>query len=229
MAGGTAFGKASAPVQVDVWSDIACPFCYMGTTALSQAIARSEHPDRVQVTYHSFELVPQLTGRFEGSIDEFLAEEQRVPITQAKAMNQQLAERFATLGLEYRHEVMVVAGTRSAHRLIHFATEQGQQYPMVRRLFRAQFHDGIDVSDHEALADLAAEVALDRASALEALTSSAYEERVAADIEQARDLGVRGVPFFVFEGKYAISGAQPVEAFLQALGTVWSEKAAVGS
>ena len=221
---GEAFGQATDRLVVDVWSDVMCPFCYMGDTLLDQALEKFPHASAVEVRYHSFLLMPQLSdGDAPVNADELLSVHHRLPLEQARAMNDQVAERARQIGLDYHFERTQAVSTRTAHQLSHFAATQGKQHVMMRRLFQAYFTDGLNVADHQVLADLAADVGLDRDAALAALTSGEFANEVAADIEQARQYGISGVPFFVFAGKYAVSGAQPVDAFLQALDTSWNE------
>jgi predicted DsbA family dithiol-disulfide isomerase len=221
---GEAFGQAADRLVVDVWSDVMCPFCYMGDTLLDQALEKFPHSSGVEVRYHSFLLMPQLSES-DAPVDtaEMLAAKYGIPLKQAQEMNQQVTERARQIGLDYHFERAQTVGTRTAHQLSHFAATQGKQHEMMRRLFKAYFTDGLNVADHQVLADLAAEVGLDRDAALAALTSGDFADEVAEDLEQARQYGISGVPFFVFAGKYAISGAQPVEAFVQALDTSWNE------
>jgi predicted DsbA family dithiol-disulfide isomerase len=221
---GEAFGPATDRLVVDVWSDVMCPFCYMGDTLLDQALQRFPHASGVEVRYHSFLLMPQLSqDDAPVSPTDLLATQHRLPREQAQAMNDQVTERARQIGLDYRLDRAQAVGTRTAHQLSHFAATQGKQHQMVRRLFEAYFTEGLNVADHQVLAGLAADVGLDRDAALAALTSGEFADAVEADIQQARQYGIQGVPFFVFAGKYAVSGAQPVEAFLQALDTSWNE------
>ncbi|MGO4615869.1 DsbA family protein [Nocardia sp. 2YAB30] len=218
---GEASGIHTDPLVVDVWSDVMCPFCYMGDALLMQAIDRFEHKQSVEIRYHSYQLMPQLPA---DAIDlnELLVRERGFPREQAEAMNAQVAARGAQLGLEYRFDRAIATNTYTAHRLMHFAADKGRQHEMVQQLFRAYFTDGHHVGDHDVLAELAAEVGLDRNEALEALRSGAFADEVDADIALAQQMGISGVPFFVFAGQYAVSGAQPVEGFLQALNTAWA-------
>ncbi|MFI1733689.1 DsbA family protein [Streptomyces acidicola] len=128
------------------------------------------------------------------------------------------------IGLDFHLDSAIATNTRTAHRLIHWAGSQGRQHGMVERLFRAYFTEGLDVGDHDVLAGLAAELGLDPTAAREALDGDAFDADFEADVRQAARLGITGVPFFVFDGQYAVSGAQPVEAFLQALDTAWKNK-----
>jgi len=221
---GEAFGRPADQLVVDVWSDVMCPFCYMGDTLLDQALERFPHGSRVEVRYHSFLLMPQLAdGDAPVSPTELLSAQHGLPREQAQAMNDQVTERARQIGLDYRMDQAQAVSTRTAHQLSHFAAAAGKQHEMVRRLFQAYFTEGLNVADHEVLARLAGDVGLDRDAALAALTSGEFADAVEADIQQARQYGIQGVPFFVFAGKYAVSGAQPVEAFLQALDTSWNE------
>jgi len=222
MAGET-FGRAADRLVVDVWSDVMCPFCYMGETLLAQALERFPHSAEVEVRYHSYLLMPDLPTDRAVDLIELLVAERGFPREQAEAMNAKVAARGKELGLDYRFDRAIATNTRAAHRLTHFAKQAGRQHEMPQRLFRAYFTDGLNVGDHAVLAELAAEVGLDRDAALSALDSGVFDDDVEADLRQARQLGITGVPFFVFNGKYAVSGAQPVEAFLRVLNTTWDE------
>ncbi len=208
-------------VVVDVWSDIMCPFCYMGDTLLAQAVEQADHD--VEVRYHSYQLMPQLPEDTAVDPGELLEKERGFPRAQADAMNRQVAARAAQIGLTYNMETAIATNTRKAHRLIHFAKSQGKQHEAVTRLFKAYFTDSLHTGDNDVLADLAAEIGLDRAKALEVIESDAYAEDFDNDVSLAHRLGITGVPFFVIDGKYAVSGAQPVEAFAQVLSTAWRE------
>ena len=221
------FGRRADRVTVDVWSDVMCPFCYMGDALLAQAIERFPHGPSVEVTYHSFELMPELPVGEAVDLHELLVRKRGFPREQAEAMNAQVAARGAKLGLDYRFDKAVATNTRAAHRLTHFAKSAGRQREMVDRLFRAYFTEGRNVGSHDELADLAAEVGLDRTGALAALDTRAFEQEVKADLRRARELGITGVPFFVFNNTYGLSGAQPVESFLQALHTAWNARPAL--
>jgi predicted DsbA family dithiol-disulfide isomerase len=221
---GEAFGQAADRLVVDVWSDVMCPFCYMGDTLLEQALEKFPHASGVDVRYHSFLLMPQLTDD-DAPVNpaELLSAKHGMPLEQAQALNDQVTERAKQIGLDYHFERAQAVSTRTAHQLSHFAAAQGKQHEMVQSLFKAYFTDGLNVADHQVLAGLAADVGLDRDAAISALASDEFADAVEADLEQARQYGITGVPFFVFAGKYAVSGAQPVEAFVQALTKSWDE------
>jgi len=216
------FAQVPGRLGIDIWSDVMCPFCYMGDTLLDQALAQFAHADSVDIEYHSFLLMPDLSDT-PVDLADLLSSSHGMSREQAVAMNDNLAARGRELGLDYRFDRAQAASTRSAHQLSHFAARHGKQHAMVRRLFQAYFTEGLNVADHGVLAGLAAEVGLDPSAAESALASGEYASEVEADIQYAGQLGITGVPFFVFGGKYAISGAQPLEAFTQTLDTAWNE------
>lgn len=214
-------------VTIDVWSDVMCPFCHIGDAVLTQAIEAFEHD--VEILYHSFQLMPDLPADRGVDLNELLAQHRGIPRAQAEDMNVQVAARAARVGLDLRMDRVIATNTRAAHRLTHVAKQAGHQQAMVKRLFRAYFTDGLNIGDHDVLADLAAEVGLDRDGAREALDAGDHDDDVERDIEQARLLGIGGVPFTVVDRAYAISGALPMEAFLQTLETAWEARSATSA
>ncbi|GLY29884.1 DsbA family oxidoreductase [Kineosporia sp. NBRC 101731] len=222
MAG--AFGPAAEPITIDVWSDVVCPFCYLGDAHLQQAIEAFPHASSVQVRYHSFQLHP---GAVETRpVTEYLIKDRGMSPDQLAASHQHLTAQGAEAGLDYRFADSLVFNTKDAHRLIHFAKAEGRDHEMVLRLFRAEFTEGLDLADHGVLADLAVELGFSREAVIAALSSDAYEADFEADVAAAQQMGINGVPFFVFDGKRAISGAQPVEMFRRALDLSWQDRAA---
>ncbi len=217
----TPFETYDNHVVVDVWSDIMCPFCYMGDTLLAHAVEQLGRP--VEIRYHSFQLMPELPAGIGSDLAEILERKRGFPRAQAAAMNARVSARAAEIGLVFDTGRAIATNTRAAHGLIHFAKAHGREHEMVERLFRAFFTDGLHIGDVEVLADLADEVGLDRDKAREVVDSDAYGEEVDRDVQIAHQLGITGVPFFVFDGRYAISGAQPVEAFAHALTTAWQD------
>lgn len=211
-------------LSIDVWSDVMCPFCYMGDTALTQAIEQSPHKENVVVRYHSYQLMPELPHDHPVDLAEILASKRGFSRAQAVAMNNGVAERGRALGLEYRFDRAQTINTRTAHRLIHFADTAGGQHQMVDRLFRAYFTDGLNIADHHVLTGLAAEIGLDPVAAAAALDSADLDLAIDDDIQQARALGITGVPFFVLDGAFAVSGAQPVDAFVRAIDHAWAQR-----
>jgi predicted DsbA family dithiol-disulfide isomerase len=221
---GAAFGQpASGGMVIDIWSDVICPFCYLGDAHLARALERFPHKDEVEIRYHSFELMPDLAPGSKSGLNDLLVNKRGMTYEQAQAANAQFAERGGAVGLEYNMDKAIATNTIDAHRLSHFAESKGLQHAMMIRLFEAYFRDGKFIGDHEVLADLAVDAGLDRAEALEVLASGAFQDEVDADLQLSRELGINGVPFFVLGGKYAVSGAQPVDSILQALEATWTE------
>jgi predicted DsbA family dithiol-disulfide isomerase len=210
-------------LAIDVWSDVMCPFCYLGDAHLNRALEKFAHGDAVDVTYHSFQLMPELEAGKAVDLLDLLVTKRGYPRAQAEAANARLTAQGREFGLDFRFDRAVTTNTLDAHRLTHFAKAAGRQRELVERLFKAYFTDGRNIGSHDDLADLAAEAGLDRAGAAEVLAGGAFQAEVEADINQARQYGISGVPFFVFGQKYAVSGAQPVEAFQQALQTAWDD------
>ena len=215
--------SATAPIKVDVWSDIACPWCYIGKRKFEDAASRFD--GEVEVEYHSFELSPDTPVDFEGDEVDFLAKHKGMPADQVRGMLDQVAGVAAEVGLAYDFGSLHHTNTVKAHQLLHFAKARGLQLEMTERLLAAYFVEGRHVGRVADLGDLAAEVGLDRTEVVAALESDQHLADVRADQQQAQAFGITGVPFFVLEGKYGISGAQAPEAFLGALQQVQSELA----
>lgn len=215
--------QGNSPITVDVWSDVMCPFCWMGDRHLELALEEFSHRDDVKITYHSYQLMPDYPENSPLPSAEAVAKQKGMPVEQFKQMNDGVAQRGAEVGLDYNFDQALTVNSRRAHRLSHFAEQQGVQHELMQNLFKAYFTDGKNVEDREVLADLAAEVGLDRDEALAKMDNEDLDHAVQADINQALQIGVQGVPFFVFNNKYAVSGAQPQQVFQQALETVWGE------
>ncbi|MFF9562555.1 DsbA family protein [Leifsonia sp. NPDC014704] len=220
----------SEPIKIDIWSDIACPWCYIGKRkfeAGSGLFAGAGDGRGVEVEYHSFELSPDTPVDFDGSEVDFLAGHKGLPAEQVQQMLERVTGIASSVGLDYDFDHLKHTNTVKAHELLHFAKASGKQLELAERLFRAYFIEGRHVGRVEDLADLAAEVGLDRDAALQALESEQYLQDVRADQATAGEYGINGVPFFVIDGKYGVSGAQDAQTFAQVLEQVWSERAAV--
>ena len=215
----------TSPIKIDIWSDIACPWCYIGKRHLEAGLAAlgDDAPD-VEIEYHSFELAPDTPVDFEGSEIDFLATHKGLPAERVQQMLQHVTGVAANAGLDYDFDALKHTKTLKAHELLHFAKEQGLQLELSERLFRAYFTEGRHVGRIDELLELGAEVGLDADAARDALESGRYAADVQADITQAGAYGINGVPFFVFEGKYGVSGAQPAEVFSQVLTQVAEER-----
>ena len=209
--------SAAAPIRVEIWSDVMCPFCYLGKRQFDRALEAFPERDRVEVTWRSFLLQPDLVTDTSLRVDEFLSRERGYPREQVRAMQEQLTERGREEGIQFAFDRSVVANTRKAHALLHAAAEQGRQHALEERLFEAHFRDGRNVDDIEELLRIGAEAGLDLTGLREAILHGAYDEAVEADLTMARRFSIRGVPFFLFEGSFAVSGAQGSDVFRQAL------------
>lgn len=207
----------SSPIQVEIWSDIMCPFCYIGKRKFEQALAQFPERERVQVEWKSYQLDPELETNPDQSVNEMLAERKGLPVEQARQMNTQVTQMAKEVGLKYNMDKAVVANSFDAHRLIQLAKQQGKGDEAEERLFRAYFTEGRNIADHDTLLELGQEIGLQKDIVQQMLATDAFADEVRYDIREAQQLGLRGVPFFVLNRQYGVSGAQPPEAFLQAL------------
>jgi predicted DsbA family dithiol-disulfide isomerase len=214
-------------VKIEIWSDVACPWCYIGLNRFQSALDSFEHADDVSVQLRSFQLDPGLPESFAGSEVDYLASSKGIESSQAAAMTEQVAAVGRADGLPFDFASLRVANSRRAHRLVHLAQHHDPSgnlaWELKRALFTAHFAEGSSIWDQDALIDLAASLGLPKEDAAAALDSTSLDDEVANDIERAGQLGIRAVPTFVFEEKYGISGAQSTEAFAAALDQVWRE------
>ena len=213
-------------IKIDVWSDIACPWCYIGKRNLENGLAAASADDDaplVEVEFHSFELSPDTPVDFEGGEADYLAQHKGITAAQAAGMLDRVTGVANEVGLTYRFDLLQHTNTVKAHELLHFATENGRQAELTARLMSASFTEGRHLGREDDLAALAEEAGLDADDARLALRSGRYLPAVRADQAQAAAYGINGVPFFVIDGKYGVSGAQPAEAFSQIVRQVWAE------
>jgi predicted DsbA family dithiol-disulfide isomerase len=213
-------------MQVEIWSDVVCPWCYLGKRRFEQALSGFAHRDDVQVVYRSFELDPSAPVGVTTPTVELLADKYGMSPAQASQAQREMEERAAGDGLTFRMAGLRRGNTRDAHRLIQLAKDRGRQEAVVERLHRAYFTDQDSVFDHEALTRLAVEAGLDRDEVTDLLAGDSYNEHVDTDQAMARALGATGVPLFVIDRKYGISGAQPADTITQVLERAWSEAGA---
>ena len=200
-----------------MWSDVVCPWCYIGRRRLQQALAQRSDLGDVTIRHRAFQLQPDAPrDHVEPTIDH-LASKYGVPRAQAAAMLDNATQVAASVGLEYHMDRTLSGNTEDAHRLLLWAAEAGDQEELLERLYSAHFTEGRSLFDLESLVELVAEAGLDPAAAKEVLNSGRYRQEVAADGALARELGANGVPFFVFDKRYAISGAQPLDVFVRTL------------
>ena len=218
-------------MKVEIWSDVVCPWCYVGKRNFEAALAQFEHADQVTVEWRSFELDPTTPARVELTMDQVLARKYGMSPEQAVAANRQMTDLAATVGLDYHLDQVQIGNTFDAHRMIHLANHQGVGDAMKERLLAAYFTEGRAISDPATLAELAADVGLDRTRAAEVLAGDEYGDEVRADEARAVELDCTGVPFFVIDERFAIPGAQPPDVMLRLLERVWDtsdEAAAAG-
>ncbi|OGX78347.1 disulfide bond formation protein DsbA [Exiguobacterium sp. SH31] len=212
-------------MKIEVWSDYVCPFCYIGKRRLEEALEQFQHADKVEVEFKSFELDPNAPTNDSRSIYEVLAKKYSMPLEQAKTTTAQVAAQAQSVGLDYDFDNMVVTGTLDSHRLTHYAKTVGKEKELSEALLKAYFVEAKHIGDHDVLVEIATSVGLDADAVKNVLASDVYTEDVRAEERRASDLGITGVPFFVFDGKYGVSGAQPTEAFTQVLEKTWAESA----
>ena len=208
-------------MNIEIWSDIACPWCYIGKRRFEAALAAFEHRDEVQVTWRSFELDPTAPHERDGDLAAHLARKYGMDISQARARQQQMTEMAAAEGATFRFEIVRSGSTFDAHRIVHLAAEHGLQDAMKERLLRAYFSEGRLLSDHDTLVALAVEVGLPADAVAETLAGRRYAEQVRDDERTAGRLGISAVPTFVVDRALAASGAQPPDALLGLLRQGW--------
>lgn len=215
----------TTPLKVDVWSDVQCPWCYIGKRKFEAAVAAFD--GEVEVEYHSFELAPDTPVDYDGTPAQYLAERKGLSPDQVEQMIDRVTQIAAAVGLDYDYEHMHQTNTVKAHELLHYAKAHGRQAEMKEALLRAYFVDGGHVGRVADLADLAAGLGFDRADVVRSLEAGEYLPAVKADVAQAAAYGIQGVPFFVFEGRYGVSGAQETATFADVLRQVQSQRGAL--
>jgi predicted DsbA family dithiol-disulfide isomerase len=212
-------------VKIEVWSDFVCPFCYIGKRRLESALEQFPQRDHVEVEFKSFELDPNAANYSGKSIHEVLANKYGMSLEQAKQANENVGEQAKTVGLNYKFDGMKPTNTFDAHRLAKYASTVGKEKELTEGLLHAYFVEAKLISDHNTLVEIAESVGLERESILSVLNdSNRFATEVRNEENQAQAFGATGVPFFVINQKYAISGAQPTELFLSALNQVWEEE-----
>ena len=216
---------STSPIKVDIWSDVQCPWCYIGKRKFEAGAAA--FGGVVEIEYHSFELAPDTPVDFDGSPVDYLSQRKGMPVEQVTLMLANVTGIAASVGLDYDYDHVHQTNTVKAHELIHYAKSEGRQLEMKERLLKAYFVDGRHVGRIEDLADLAAEIGLDRAEAVRVLTDETYLADVKADVAQAVAYGIQGVPFFVIDGTYGVSGAQDATTFTKVLEQVRTEREAI--
>ena len=208
-------------IKVDIWSDVQCPWCYIGKRKFEAGAALFD--GNVEVEYHSYELSPDTPVDFDGTPVDYMSQRKGMPVAEVEQMLERVTGIAESVGLHYDYDSVHQTNTVIAHELLHYAKAHGRQLDMKERLLKAYFIDGRHVGRIEDLADLAAEIGLDRADVVRALTEHEFLADVKADVALANEYGIQGVPFFVIDGKYGVSGAQDPDTFTQVLNQVRTE------
>ena len=210
-------------MQVEIWSDVMCPFCYIGKRKFEAAFSQFSDKDQVEIIWKSFQLDPDQETISDKPIQQYLAERKGMTIQQAQQMTNHVTEIAKQVGLTFHFDKAVTANSFDAHRFSHLAKQHGRQNDAEEQLFAAYFTEGRNTADQETLAQLGEKIGLDAREVKDVLQSDQYASEVQTDIYEARQLGVQGVPFFVFNRKYAVSGAQESTVFLQTIETSFAE------
>jgi predicted DsbA family dithiol-disulfide isomerase len=210
-------------MKIEIWSDIMCPFCYIGKRKLESALAQFHGKNNADIRWHSFQLDPSLKYEPEKDLYAYLSERKGISLEHSKHLHDQLTQTAKENGLMYNFDKAVIANSFDAHRFIQMAKEHDLGDAAEERLFKAYFTEGKNVADHRTLIELGHDIGLKQEEVSNMLQSRQYTKEVKNDIEEARLLGIKGVPFFVMNRKYAVSGAQPVELFLQTLNVAYKE------
>ena len=211
-------------MKVEIWSDIVCPFCYIGKRKFETALADFAGKDKVEIEWKSFQLDPEMDNKEGLNVHEYLGKRKGGTPADGKRMNDSMTAAAAEVGLQYDFDNGIINNTMNAHRLLHWAKEAGLQNELKERIFKAYYTEGIDTADIAELVRLAMETGLDPVQARKVLEENLYVNEVLQDQQEAAQLGVQGVPFYVFNRKYAVSGAQPSEVFAQVLNKTLQEE-----
>lgn len=210
-------------MKVEIWSDIMCPFCYIGKRRFETALQQFPGKEDIEIVWKSFQLNPTMKTEPDKNINEYLAEAKGWTLDYAKQMNAHVTNMAKEVGLHYDFDKAVVANSFDAQRLVQLAKANRKGDEMEERLFKAYFTEGKNTADQATLIQLGTEIGLDPATIKKVLASNEYADKVEQDIYEAQQIGVRGVPYFVLNDRYAVSGAQASETFLGALNKAWGE------
>lgn len=212
-------------MKVDIWSDVRCPFCYVGKRKFELALEQFEHKDKVEVEWHSFELDPDAETKPGQNINDYLAEKKGQTREWAVQMNEHVSRSAAEAGLQFNFDNMVIANSFDAHRLIQLAKTYELGNEMEELLFKAHFVDGKNIDDKAVLTEIALSAGIENVVVSQMLDTYEFGNEVRADEQIAQQIGISGVPFFIFDQKLAVSGAQQPETFLGAMEQAWSARA----
>lgn len=210
-------------LTIEIWSDIVCPFCYIGKVQFEKALNEFEFKSNIEVVYKSFQLSPDSQTNLETTVFEDLANKKGLSINQVKAMTQQIVQMGQAEGLTFNFDTAKVVNTQKAHEVLHVAKKYGKYAELKNVLFDAYFTQSLNIDDVHVLAALSSKVGIPSEEAMQALNSSTYTNHVLYDMKEAQNIGVTGVPFFVYMQKYALSGAQGYSNFKSALEQIYAE------
>lgn len=210
-------------MKIEIWSDVMCPFCYIGKHNFEQALEKLPFKNEIEVEWKSFQLDPSLDAAKPQNTIEYFKEKKGFPADQASQMIGQVTQMGKSAGIDFNFEKALIINTFTAHKLLHLAKKHGKSTEMEEALFKAHFIDGKNVGDIEELISLAENLGIGTDEARQALTSDQFDYEINQDIQEAKNNGISSVPFFVLNGKYAVSGAQPAEVFADALQQTYKE------
>jgi predicted DsbA family dithiol-disulfide isomerase len=202
-------------MKIEIWSDVVCPFCYIGKRKFETALAQFEFKNNVQVVWKSYQLMPDMPNNYTKNVYELLSEKYSIGLDESKAMHNQVSQTAKEVGLVYNFNKAIPVNTLKAHQFIQFAKTQEKQDEAEEALFRSYFTEGKNLNDLSTLLEIGALIGLDKTMLANALENGAFISNIQADIFEAQHVGVRGVPFFLFNGKYVVSGAQDPKLFLE--------------
>ena len=211
-------------MKVEIWSDIMCPFCYIGKRHFEKALSQFENTEAIEIEWKSFQLDPTIPKKVEQiSVYQYLADAKGISFSESKEMHDNVVQSAKNVGLIYNYDKAIVANSFDAHRMIQFAKSQGLGNQLEEALFQAYFTDGKNIGDLNDLLNIGVSIGINKSDLQIVLESGEFTEEVQKDISEAQQIGVRGVPFFVFDRKYAISGAQPTSVFIETIERVLEE------
>jgi predicted DsbA family dithiol-disulfide isomerase len=210
-------------MKVEIWSDFVCPFCYLGKVKFEKALQEFSNKENVEVVFKSFELDPSASNMAEGSLSEMIAKKYGITIKQAEENNERITAEAREVGLIYNLGTATPVNTLNTHRLFQYARLLGKGEETISALFKAYFTDSKNLSDIYTLTQISKAVGLEESAVQDILNSDKYTDEVRKDEKEAEVIGVTGVPFFLIDNKYSISGAQPVEVFKDALKKAWAD------
>lgn len=210
-------------LKIQIWSDVMCPFCYIGKRKIEEAITQFENKDSIEIEWKSFELDPSFVPKPSETIADHLAEKYGRDTDWAQSMLENTTQTAKTNGLDFHFEKAILANSLNAHRLQHLAKKHNLSNELEELLFKAYFTEGKNVNDWITLQEIGQKAGLHIDEIKQLIDTDIYTKEVRQDQQDAQNIGVTGVPFFVFDNKYAVSGAQPTEVFLKTLEKTWEE------